>query len=175
MPLGKLALCVALDSLRAGRPFVVFCLRAVAETSPTLHWYSDATPKAAAGRARHATATSDCDRYALVVQEEVRNRDGELRLAAIAEVGDREHDNALRLAQHYEPFAGPDAPLSAMGNPMMLGDTDNVLRGSALDPGRPAALVVVCPKCSKRNRVTLDRVRDRLPKCGACGESLLQT
>ncbi len=173
MPLGKLALSLAIDSLRVGRPFAVLALHGTEDGTRTLRWFSEATDDKSVLRARHETATSDCHAYAIVVHEDVRDREGTMRRAVVVEVGDRTHDNALRMAQHYDPFGGPDQPLEARGNPMMLGDTVNVLRGSALDPGRPAAFVVVCPKCSKKNRVSLARVRDRLPKCGSCGASLL--
>ncbi|MEM6993159.1 MAG: hypothetical protein AAF721_21780 [Myxococcota bacterium] len=173
LPLGRLALGVAIDSLRVGRDFVVFAIRAPADGEPTLHWYVDADEETSVTRARHETATSDCQRYAIARQQEVRDREGTKRLAAVVEVGDRDHEQALTMAQHYQPFAGPGTELSTLGNPMMLGDTTNVLRGSTLDPGRAAAFIVVCPKCKKRNRVALARVRDRLPKCGACSESLL--
>ena len=109
----------------------------------------------------------------MVLHEEIRDREGVKRPAIVAEVGDRDHEQALRMGQPYVPFGGPGQPLETLGNPMMLGDTTNVLRGSTVDPGKPASFIVVCPGCSKKNRVSLARVRDRLPKCGSCGNALL--
>ena len=173
LPLGRRALGVGADSLRVGHPFVVFAVVVAADESAALRWYVDASDEIAAQRARHETANSDCQRYAIVAHEEVRDREGVLRPAMVAEVGDRNHDEALRIAQPYEAFDGPDVPLKLIGNPIVLGDTVNVLRGSAIDPGKPASFVAICPKCKKRNRVSLARARARLPKCGACSESLL--
>ena len=56
---------------------------------------------------------------------------------------------------------------------MMLGDTPNALTEALDEPAKPAAFVVVCPGCTKRNRVSVARVREQLPKCGACGAGLV--
>jgi len=172
--LGRSALALGVDALRLGRPFEVFAVHLDAAGESTLHWFHDATSEAALLRARHTTATSDCASYAIASHEEIRDREGKKRPAVIVEVGDRDHDGALRMAQPYRPFLGLGQPLETLGNPMMLGDTTNVLRGSTLDPGREPAFVVVCPGCRKQNRVALGRVRARLPSCGACGKSLLE-
>lgn len=174
--LGKQALELGIDSVRVGRPFGVFAIRVSGDDdSAELFWYFDADDERAANRARRTTATSECKRYAVVLHEEIRDREGVKRSAIVAEVGDRDHEQALRMGQPYVPFGGPGQPLETLGNPMMLGDTTNVLRGSTVDPGKPASFVVVCPGCSKKNRVSIARVRDRLPKCGSCGNALLST
>lgn len=164
-----------MDSLRVGRPFVPFSIRVAEDGTSTLQWFVDAPEERAVARARHEVATSRCVRYAVALVEQIRDRQGTRRPAVVVEVGGRTSEQALRMGQPYEPFGGLDAPLRALGSPIMLGDTTNVLRGSALDPGKPAAFVAVCPKCSQRNRVSLARVRERLPKCGACSESLVST
>lgn len=171
--LGRRTLQVAIDTVRVGRPFTVFAIHERGEQEAELKWFVDVSDEAAAIRARHVTATSECERYAIAHHEEIRDRDGVKRLAVVVEVGDREHDDAMRMGQPYEAFAGVSSPLQTLGTPIMLGDTTNVLRGSAIDPGKAPAFVVLCPGCGKKNRVSLARVRDGLPKCGACRKELL--
>lgn len=171
--LGRLAINLGVDAVRAGQPLTVFTITTQADDELKLQWFHDATPPAAATRARHAVATSDAGRYAIGVEEEIRDREGKRRMAIVVEVGDRDHETALRMAQPFVPFLGPGRPVERLGNPMMLGDTTNVLRGATIDPGRPAAFVVVCPECGKKNRVALARVRTKLPKCGSCGKGLV--
>jgi hypothetical protein len=181
--LGQTALRLGVDSVRTGRGFEAFAIHqreggeggAEAHAEPELRWFVDVSLEAAVARARHVTATSACRRYAIGLHEEIRDREGVKRAAVVVEVGDREHDTALRMAQPYRPFLGPGQALETLGNPMMLGDTTNVLRGATVDPGREAAFVVVCPSCKKKNRVSLARARTQLPKCGACHQGLLES
>ncbi len=171
--LGRLALDLGIDAVRAGQSLTVFAITTPPDEEPALRWFVDATGEAAVVRARHAIATSDAGRYAIGFEEEIRDREGKKRSAIVVEVGDRDHETALRMAQPYVPFLAPGRPLQRLGNPMMLGDTTNVLRGATLDPGRAPSFVVVCPACSKKNRVSLERVRSRLPKCGSCSKELV--
>lgn len=171
--LGRMALDLGIDAVRAGQPLTVFAITTSPDEEPGLQWFVEATHEAAIARARHAIATSEAARYAVGLEEEIRDREGKKRTAVVAEVGDRDHDTALRMAQPYIPFLGPGRPVQRLGNPMMLGDTTNVLRGATLDPGPTSSFVVVCPSCGKKNRVSLARVRNRLPKCGSCSKGLV--
>lgn len=168
-----MALELGFDTVRAGAAFVPFVLLQDEAGELQPKWCVDATPEAAVDRARHTAATSTCVRYAVTRHDEIPDREGIKRAAVIAEVGDREHEAALRMAQPYRPYLSPTQRAEPIGTPIMLGDTVNVLRGATTTPGPEPAFVVLCPACSRKNRVSLRRVREKLPTCGACRKSLL--
>jgi hypothetical protein len=171
--LGRLALELGLDALRLGTPLQPFALLQRDTADIEVSWQADADLATAFARARHVAATSGCSRYAIATHEDILDREGVKRAAIVAEAGDREHDTALRMAQPYRPYLAPTQRAEAIGTPIMLGDTANVLRTPPPTPGPEPAFVVLCPSCSRKNRVSLRRVREQLPKCGACRKPLL--
>ena len=58
---------------------------------------------------------------------------------------------------------GAEDPLEAMKRAM-----GEDARGGA----RRRLLLVVCPRCGRKNRAPLERLRRDLPRCGACGANL---
>lgn len=171
--LGRLALELGLEALRLGTPLQPFVLLKSDGADLEIAWQADPDPALALGRARHRAATSGCVRYAIAVLEDILDREGVKRAAIVVEAGDRDHDTALRMAQPYRPYLSPQQRAEAIGTPIMLGDTTNVLRQPPPAPGPEPAFVVLCPSCSRKNRVSLRRVREQLPKCGACRKPLL--
>lgn len=170
--LGRLALQLGLDALRLGAPLQPFVLVEREDEELELAWQADPDLAAGVARARHAAASSSCVRYAVGTHEDILDREGVKRAAVVVEVGDRDHDTALRMAQPYRPYLSPQQRAEPIGTPIMLGDTANALREPPPAPGPEPAFVVLCPACSRKNRVSLRRVRDQLPKCGACRKPL---
>lgn len=158
------ALDTAIDGVKRGERFSPFVVTEIG-AQRGLARFDHLSPAEALEEARRVVecVPMEVDRYVIAHAGDI-TVGGESTPAIFADGGTRGGE-AMRYAHRYRPAMIASSPASVIRERLAIGPIENLL-------DKDRFLVVVCPSCAAKNRVSLMRIREKNPVCGACRRSL---